>query len=142
MAYDFQVTVDCAAPHEQADWWAAALEWEVEPQDEGFIRSMIEQGFASMADTTEHRGNLVWREGAAISATIDGSARRILFQMVPESKTVKNRLHLDVRVGPAKVGAERARLEAMGATFLHTGRQGPHTWVTMADPEGNEFCIT
>ena len=70
-----------------------------------------------------------------------GMRRRILFQLVPEGKTVKNRLHLDVRIGADKVEDELARLTAAGATFLHRGRQGPHGWITLADPEGNEFCI-
>ncbi len=142
MPIDFQVTIDCAAPHVLADWWADALGWEVEPQDEAFITSMIEQGHASEADTARHDGKLVWREGAAIGGRVGGSERRMLFQLVPEPKTVKNRLHLDLRVGQDQVGVERERLESLGAVFLHDGRQGPHTWVTMADPEGNEFCIS
>jgi hypothetical protein len=60
---------------------------------------------------------------------------------VPEPKTVKNRLHFDVRVGADGHEAEVARLTAMGATELWRGAQGPSTWVTMADPEGNEFCV-
>jgi hypothetical protein len=142
MPLDFQITVDAGDPHMMADWWAEALGWEVEPQDEKFIRSMIDQGFATETDATRHRGSLVWREAAAITAAIDGITRRVLFQLVPEPKTVKNRMHLDVRVGAENVAAVQARLEAAGASFLHTGRQGPHAWVTMADPEGNEFCIT
>ena len=142
MPFDFQVTLDCAQPHVLADWWAEALGWEVEPQDEGFIRSMIDQGYATEDDTIHHAGKLVWKEGAAIGAEIDGARRRILFQLVPEPKTVKNRMHLDLRVGAENVAFERARLEATGATFLHDGRQGPHSWVTMADPEGNEFCVS
>lgn len=142
MPFDFQVTLDCAEPHVLADWWAEALGWDVEPQDEGFIRSMIDQGYAREEDTIRHGGKLVWKEGAAIGAEIDGARRRILFQLVPEPKTVKNRMHLDLRVGADNVALERSRLEAMGATFLHDGRQGPHSWVTMADPEGNEFCVS
>jgi predicted enzyme related to lactoylglutathione lyase len=61
--------------------------------------------------------------------------------MVPEAKTVKNRVHLDVRTGGDDVVAVRARLVERGATILYSGRQGPHTWATMADPEGNEFCV-
>jgi predicted enzyme related to lactoylglutathione lyase len=61
---------------------------------------------------------------------------------VPEAKTVKNRVHLDVRAGPDNIEAEVARLAAAGATVLYRGQQGPHGWVTMADPEGNEFCVT
>ena len=145
MGHTFQVVIDCQDPHVLADWWSETLGWLVEPQDESFIRSMIEQGQASDADTREHGGALVWREGAAIYPDSDpGPERpRIYFQHVAEAKTVKNRVHLDIRVGAdgEDVDALRDRLVARGATILHTGRQGPHTWVTMADPEGNEFCV-
>lgn len=143
MAYTFQVTVDSSFPHETADWWADALGWEVEPSDEGFIRSMIEQGFAREDDTTTHRGALVWKAGAAIRHP-DASAGtpRVLFQLVPETKRVKNRMHLDLRVGDDDVEATVERLVAAGAQFLHRGQQGPSSWVTLADPEGNEFCVS
>ena len=140
MAFDFQVTIDSAAPHELADWWAAALGWQVEPQDEAFIRRMVAAGAAAESDTTEHRGALVWRVGAAITSP-DAGRPRVLFQLVPEEKTVKNRLHLDVRVGAERQEAEVARLRGRGASELWRGAQGPNSWVTMADPEGNEFCV-
>jgi Glyoxalase-like domain len=140
MATDFQVVVDCAAPHELADWWAGVLGWTVEPSDEAFIRRMVEQGHAREEDTTTHRGVLVWREGAAITSP-DPGRPRVLFMLVPEAKSGKNRLHLDLRVGEERQEAEVARLTGLGATELWRGRQGPHTWVTMADPEGNEFCV-
>jgi hypothetical protein len=60
---------------------------------------------------------------------------------VPEPKTVKNRLHLDLR-GEGSADARVKALTERGAVCLHTASQGPHTWVTMADPEGNEFCVT
>ncbi len=143
MAHSFQVAVDSAQPHVMADWWADALGWLVEPSDEAFIRRMIAEGHAREEDTTTHNGTLVWVDGAAIRHP-DGSAPypRVLFQRVPEPKTVKNRMHLDVRVGAEHVEAEAARLQANGATFLHRGRQGPHSWITLADPEGNEFCVS
>lgn len=144
MAYGFQVVVDAADPHAQADWWAGTLGWDVEPTDEDFIRRMIAEGYATGEETTTHRGALVWKTGAAIRppGTLSGGpADRILFQLVPEAKAGKNRVHLDVRVGEEAAQAELARLTARGATFLHRGRQGPHTWITMADPEGNEFCL-
>jgi len=86
---------------------------------------------------------LVWKEGAAICHP-EGTQRapRVLFQLVPEAKVAKNRLHLDVRIGADDVGAAVASLVARGAKVLHTGQQGPHTWVTLADPEGNEFCVS
>ena len=141
MAFEFQVVVDCAAPHVLADWWAEALGWQVEAQDEAFIRRMIDTGAASEADTTRHRGALVWRTGAALNSP-DPGRPRVLFQHVPEPKTVKNRLHFDVRVGPDRREAEVARLLRLGATELWRGRQGPYEWATLADPEGNEFCVT
>jgi Glyoxalase-like domain len=145
MTYYFQVTVDSADPHVLADWWAETLGWEVEPSDEAFIRDMIAQGFATDADTQLHNDVLVWRDGAAILAPgepASPSRRRVLFQLVPEPKTVKNRVHLDVRVGADNVDKILEELQARGATFLHRANQGPHSWVTVADPEGNEFCIT
>jgi hypothetical protein len=144
MAYDFQVAVDCAEPHALADWWADALGWEVEKQDASFIRKMIAEGYATEADAITHHGNLVWKDGAAIrhpDGPARGSRRRIYFQQVPEGKVAKNRWHLDVQVGPENVAEEKDRLIASGATYLYDGQQGPHTWVTVADPEGNEFCI-
>jgi Glyoxalase-like domain len=140
MATDFQVVIDCAAPHELADWWADALGWQVEPQDEAFIRRMIDGGYATEDQTMKHKGALVWKEGAAINSP-DPGRPRVLFQQVPEGKTVKNRAHLDLRVGPGRREAEVARLVAAGATELHRASQGPHEWATLADPEGNEFCI-
>src|SRR5262245_32606974 len=99
MAYDFQVVVDSADPHKIADWWAETLGWVVEPSDEAFIRRMIDAGYATDDDTTTHHGTLVWKTGQAIrppDGPLTGRGRRVLFQHVPEHKTVKNRVHLDV----------------------------------------------
>jgi hypothetical protein len=145
MAYDFQVAVDCADPHTLAGWWAQTLGWAVEQQDADFIRRMIAEGYATDAETATHDGKLVWRDGAAIrhpDGPATGQRKRMIFQVVPESKQVKNRVHLDVFVGQENVEAETQRLVARGATFLHPGQQGPHTWATLADPEGNEFCLS
>ncbi len=142
MAYTFQLVIDSADPHTLADWWAETLGWVVEPQDPNFIRSMIAQGFATEAETCEHRGALVWKTGAAINPPDDTALQpRILFQTVPEPKAVKNRVHIDIRVGDDDPVSVRERLVSRGATVLHEGRQGPHSWVTMSDPEGNEFCV-
>ncbi|WP_072687134.1 VOC family protein [Rhodococcus marinonascens] len=140
MGYEFQVTVDAENPHTLAKWWAQALDWEVEPSDEGFIRGLVQAGHVQESDTMKFEGVLVWREGTAIRDPEHSERPRVLFQLVPESKTVKNRLHLDLRVGD---GRDRVaeRLEQSGATLLHRGRQGPNEWITMADPEGNEFCV-
>jgi Glyoxalase-like domain len=148
MAYDFQVVVDSRRPHELAGWWAETLGWNVEPQDEAFIKRMIAEGHASEDDTITYNGELRWQDGAALrhpDEALDGPLKarpRVLFQLVPESKTVKNRLHLDLRLGGDDAAAVVAKLTERGATVLHTGAQGPHTWTTMADPEGNEFCVS
>ncbi len=144
MAYDIQVTFDSSDPHVLAEWWAEAIGWVVEPTDEQFIRRMIAEGHATEAETTTHRGALVWKEGAAIVHPDPDArpGRRILFQLVPEPKTVKNRVHLDIRIGPERMESELARLVGRGATELHRGRQGPHSWVSIADPEGNELCLS
>lgn len=68
----------------------------------------------------------------------DGVAPDILFLKVPEAKAAKNRLHLDLR--PKDQAAEVARLEALGARRVDVG-QGTETWVVLADPDGNEFCV-
>ena len=141
MATDFQVTFDCSSPHELADWWAEALGWSVEPSDEAFIRRMVDAGYATEEQTTTHRGVLVWRDGAALNSP-DPGRPRVLFQHAPEPKVVKNRTHLDLRVGADRQEAEVARLVGMGATELWRASQGPHAWVTLADPEGNEFCVS
>ena len=140
MAYEFQTTVDAADPHTLADWWAETLGWQVEPSNEEFIRKMVAEGHATEDETMIHNGVLVWRTGQAIRHP--ETDRRVLFQHVPEAKSVKNRIHFDLRVGgPDKIPAVKQSLLERGATFLHDGKQGPFVWVTMADPEGNEFCV-
>jgi len=67
-----------------------------------------------------------------------GDSPDILFLEVPEAKTVKNRMHLDLRPGDQQ--AEVSRLKALGASEVDIG-QGDVSWVVMADPEGNEFCV-
>ncbi|WP_184840578.1 VOC family protein [Allocatelliglobosispora scoriae] len=146
----FQVTVDAERPHELAEWWAETLGWEVEPSNEEFIRKMVDEGFATEDQTMTYKGVLVWKGGAAINRP-DG--QRMLFQEGPEGRPGDpttgpsmperrhNRMHLDLRLGDADRDEVVATLIARGATKLWDGRQGPHTWVTMADPEGNEFCV-
>jgi len=146
MAYEFQVVFDAERPHELADWWAETLGWTVEPQDESFIKRMIAEGRATDDDTIVYNGQLRWRDGSSLRHPDElaggGTRPRVLFQFVPEGKAVKNRMHLDLRLGGDDAQAVVARLTERGAKVLHTGTQGPHTWTTMADPEGNEFCVS
>jgi predicted enzyme related to lactoylglutathione lyase len=69
----------------------------------------------------------------------DGVMPTLLFLRVPEVKTTKNRLHIDLR--PDDQTAEVARLESLGATRADVGQKPDATWVVLADPDGNEFCV-
>ncbi|MCX5416003.1 VOC family protein [Streptomyces sp. NBC_00059] len=136
-----QVTFDCAEPERVARFWCEVLGYVVPPPPEGFD---------SWADYD--RSLAPERQGASF-ACVDpsGAGPRLYFQRVPEGKTVKNRVHLDVRVGTGLVGDERlaalekecARLTALGAvherTLLADGVN--ESCIGMRDVEGNEFCL-
>ncbi|MCQ1994581.1 VOC family protein [Arthrobacter sp. zg-Y1171] len=144
MAYNIQICVDCTHALNQADWWAETLKWAREPTDQEVLQSALDQGLASPTDVVEHHGVRVWGDVAAICPPDQVGRRgrlRILFQTVPEPKTVKDRIHLDVILDDMAKEEARPRLEQRGATFLYEASQGPQSWYTMADPEGNEFCI-
>jgi hypothetical protein len=136
----FQIAVDCADPHRLNQFWAAAMGYEVEDNQDQ-IKKMMDAGYAGDDDVTEFEGRIVWKTGAACNDP-DGTRPRLLFQTVPEPKTVKNRVHLDLHVGADRRPAELERLLALGATKLWEGQEGPNTWITLADPEGNEFCLS
>jgi len=142
MGYEFQVTVDSQRPHDQAKWWAQTLGWQVEPSNEEMIRGLLAAGHANEEDTMVYEGVLVWKVGAALHDPEHPERPRLLFQLVPEGKTVKNRMHLDVRVGDEDRQAVSDALVERGASVLHHAEQGPYRWITMTDPEGNEFCLT
>lgn len=144
MAYNIQVAIDCTDPHAQADWWAETLGWVVEPTNQEFIDEMLSKGYAKQDDLTVYNGVRVWKDGAAICRPEEVGAKgrqRLLFQPVPEPKTVKDRIHLDINLDGEDKDALRSTLEQRSARFLYQANQGPHVWYTMADPEGNEFCI-
>ncbi len=107
--------IDCLNPKTLAAFWREALGWRLtyESDDEYVLEP-------------------------AEGSPQDGVAPDLLFLKVPEGKTVKNRLHLDLR--PVDQAAEVQRLASLGASSIDIG-QGEPTWVVMADPEGNEFCV-
>lgn len=113
-------TVDCHNAYELSEWWKPVLGYvdlEGDPNLPGHVECMIRD------PETGHR---------------------LLFIEVPDEKTVKNRLHLDLRPRSASRDEELATLLAHGARQLedHRDEHGPGTgWVVLADPEGNEFCI-
>lgn len=140
MAPNLQIALDCVDAHAVAKFWAEALGYDI-VSDPGFVQSMIDQGMATEDDTVMVDGVLSWRGAAAITDP-EGVRPRWFFQDVPEPRGEKNRMHVDIHLEPdADRAAEVARLEALGATRLYEGGQGHHTWTTMADPEGNEFCV-
>ena len=134
MPVRFQVVIDCADADRLARFWAAALHYELAPPPAGF--DTWNDFYRALGLPEEE---LV--DGADRISDPAGQGPVIWFHVVPESKVVKNRLHFDIRVGAERQEAEVERLVGLGATELWRGSQGPHSWVTMADPEGNEFCV-
>ncbi len=108
------VALDCADVDAQADFWAAAL------------------GYDRFGSGAQYR---------SLVAPAGTTGPKLILQRVPEPRTAKNRMHLDLIVDD--VAAEVARIEALGARRLHPDpvRELGITWVVMADPEGNEFCV-
>ena len=150
MALSWKLVVDSADASALADFWAAALEYEVE--DPGpLIERLLAAGQLPEAAVGSYGGRRVFRGYAAVRHPEDpfdevsgvGRGRRLLFQDVPEAKAVKNRLHIDVHGEPGGLDALVARLEGLGAARVREVDQGPagHWWV-MTDPEGNEFCAS
>jgi len=138
MATRWTVTIDCAEPRVVARFWAEALGY-VEPP--GWAEWLREH------DVPDEE----WDDGAYLSDP-DGVLPKLSFLKVPESKVVKNRVHLDIQAGGGRdtpwevrwprVRAEVERLTALGATVLYEDEwEGRPDHVTMADPEGNEFCV-
>jgi hypothetical protein len=140
MTTTFQIAIDCADPHPLARFWAEAMGYEVEDHHD-LVQQMLDAGYAqAQEEATEIDGRLAWRTAAACRDP-EGVKPRLLFQQVPEPKEGKNRVHLDLEVGADRRDAEVDRLVGLGATRLWEASQGPHSWVTLADPEGNEFCV-
>ena len=108
--------VDTADPSGLADFWERALGWR---------------------RTFENEDEVVLEPAAG--SPEDGVAPDLLFLKVPEQKAGKNRLHVDLR--PADQAAEVARLEQLGAKRVDIGQGSDVSWVVMADPGGNEFCV-
>jgi len=110
------LSIDSVDPARTATFWEAALGWR---------------------RTYEDPDEVVLEPPAGSAG--DGVAPDLLFLRVPEAKSVKNRLHLDLR--PDDQGTEVARLEALGAVRVSVGQDGTESWIVLADPEGNEFCV-
>jgi hypothetical protein len=144
MAKTIQITFDAADPRALASFWAEALGYVVEAPPGDF--SSWDEALTAFGVPEE-----LWNSRSAI-VDPDGVGPRIFIQQVPEPKTAKNRLHLDVRTAVGLAGGKRMavleaeceRLVALGATRVERHEPSPpmtagHLW--MADPEGNEFCV-
>jgi hypothetical protein len=108
---NIDLVLDCEDPVALADFWAEALHYE-------------KVGF---------------KEPYFLLRATEPAYPPLLLQRVPEVKAAKNRMHLDVKV--ADVEAEASRLEALGAKRIHEKNELGMHWITMNDPEGNEFCV-
>ncbi|MEU7314235.1 VOC family protein [Streptomyces sp. NPDC007083] len=148
MTLTWKLVIDSTNASALADFWAAALGYEVEDPS-ALIEELLAAGQIGGEAVAEHRGRKTFRGFAAIRHPEDpfdevsgvGRGRRLLFQDVPETKSGKNRLHIDVHSGPNGREALVARLEELGATRLREVDQGPAgRWWVLEDPEGNEFC--
>ncbi|MGK5533788.1 VOC family protein [Streptomyces sp. URMC 129] len=109
-----QYTLDALDPARLAAFWCAALGWRVVEDD----------------------GEEIFIAGE------DPRVPGILLIRVPEAKAGKNRAHLDLRPGPGQQDAEVGRLVALGARVVDVGQPAEAPWRVLADPEGNEFCVT
>jgi catechol 2,3-dioxygenase-like lactoylglutathione lyase family enzyme len=138
-----QVVIDCADPDRLAHFWADALGYRLQDPPAGFDNWT---DFLISIGVPEEDWN-------SASAVVDpgGVGPRIFFQRVPEPKTLKNRVHLDLNVGGGpsvardesrqRVTAEVGRLVGLGATQQRVAEVRGEFWIVMQDPEGNEFCV-
>ncbi len=143
MAILFQVTFDCADPDRLADFWAGVLGYKKQDPPAGYDTW---PAFLTAQGVPEDQ----WDTRSAI-VDPEGRGARIFFQRVPEPKTVKNRVHLDVSVsgGPSiPIEERRARIDGavirvvdLGAARVRAFDEGGECFVVMRDPEGNEFCL-
>jgi hypothetical protein len=143
MATGVQVVFDCADPERLARFWAQALGYKLQDPP---------QGHQSWEDWLRDQGipQERWNDANAVIDP-DGRGPRIFFQRVPEAKTTKNRVHLDLNVtgGPAapleerrgQVDVEVERLLGLGASRLRVVEEQGGYWAVMQDPEGDEFCV-
>ena len=120
-----EIVVDCHDPVAQATFWAAALGYHVVRSEDGQVEiAFWEREPADLAERV--------RRAPAVPT--------LVFVTVPEDKSVKNRLHLDLRPVGCSHAEEVERLIGLGARRADIG-QGQVPWVVLADPEGNEFCV-
>ena len=146
MPVRFQLVIDCADPDRLARFWAVALDYELAPPPAGF--DTWNDYYRDLGLPEEFM-----RDGADRVSDPRGQGPSIWFQVVPESKSIKNRLHIDVHASGERsdpietrrrrVGAKAGQLVGLGATIVDDSYEegADHYAVAMRDPEGNEFDI-
>jgi hypothetical protein len=138
-----QVVFDAAEPEKLAEFWELAL---------GYVREPPPEGFESWEEFARSAG-IPEEQFGEVSSRIDpvGEGPRLFFQRVPEGKTAKNRVHLDIQVGASvPPGEERKRLvsekvEQLVRAGASLAWENETLWgdsVVLRDPEGNEFCVS
>jgi hypothetical protein len=121
-----EISLDCHDPDRLAEFWTAALDWVVLHHEPGLV-----------VIGPERPDDL-----ALLQAVRSGHVAPTMFlAAVPEDKVATNRMHLDLSPIDRSRDEEVDRLLALGATRADVGQTGEETWVVMADPEGNEFCV-
>ncbi|MEU5952904.1 VOC family protein [Streptomyces sp. NPDC047525] len=119
-----ELSIDCADPGTLARFWCSVLDYEVQEED-------ADEGVVIIGSPLVPEGKK--RPGPVPPA--------LTFARVPEGKTVKNRLHIDVNPTDREQDEEVRRLLGLGARHADVGQTGDEDWVTLVDPEGNEFCV-
>lgn len=130
MASIHSITIDCERPARLARFWAATLGYRFRPYDDAERARLRAMGIDDVEDDPS----------VAIDPS-DGVGPTMFFTKVPEPKSVKNRIHLDLR--PAgRMDDEVERLTRLGAAVVRAHDEEERgAWTVMADPEGNEFCV-
>jgi hypothetical protein len=144
MTREIQVTFDCADPNALAGFWCEVLGYAYDPPPPGF--DSWDAALESFGVPPDRRND------ASGAGDPEGAGPRLFFQKVPEGKSAKNRIHLDIRATPGLEGdarmaaleAECERLVGLGAQRVARHEPAPpmsHGFIVMTDPEGNEFCL-
>ncbi len=133
MSNAIQIVIDAARPRALGDFWCEVL---------GYIEQPPPDGFATWEEALDAFG-IDRSDPDRAFAIVDpeGVGPRVFLQRVPEGKTAKNRVHLDVRVDPERLRTRADELVGHGATIVGHYDEPEGRWITLRDPEGNEFCL-
>lgn len=134
-----QVTFDSSDPHALSRFWAGLLRYEIEDGHD-LVTQLLADNVIARSDVVEVDGRLAFADAVALRDPA-GTGPRLYIQRVPEPKSAKNRMHLDVPVEPDQLEREVERGVSLGASLVRYDSHPGHRWAVMQDPEGNEFCL-